>query len=667
MTPAQSTQGVTLLTRGLRSAPAVPLLGFQAESSSDSGSEGTSDEGFSDNGSDSSDSESDEYEAGSGCGHTLRQPTSAPAASGFGPNFILSGRRQANQHTCEGKGIQEHPSGTMGLGLGLPNSGDVGQHQVPFPCEPLTPNTAPPSYRQHTGAHRLRTASTNLTFKLERSGASVSHDQGSEVRRRPTFSAHATITRSGPRSASDSLRNLVALSSHQRVAEQQTRERAGNPVLEPKDTPQDLRPETLPVSEEGAAEDNLNTPRSERTAASRRLFAALSRTASTADDGEPLQPGNRLALATPGFSSHRVGPNRPPSLEQLRLRVSSRINKPEVDTPLASTFSAGTGTPSPEWLPNTPLSSSSARPDRTPSSPSQRSVSCPTRDRMIPCYDFGGVTVTITPPTPRPQPRSPIMGYVLTNAGRPCHNIGFTRSQDDLELLRPPTFEIAPGKQKIVEDRARESLQALKAMAEAEQQNRRRGLLGDSQVQPPNAGQGQQLVGLGWPGSTGSVRFATQPSPRSRLDQHQMLGRNGGVRRASGKHGTSGSSGNSRAQSSGKYIPPALRNRKSESLSTTCHASAALASSSGRDIARLMDSSSEDEDGADASPARGITATKNGRGSTRNAGRHERWRRVENMRSGDGFGGGSPQTPRQAARQQMLRKLGQRGECAVVG
>lgn len=208
----------------------------------------------------------------------------------------------------------------------------------------------------------------------------------------------------------------------------------------------------------------------ERSAASKRLFAALARDQNAGDGDEATS----LPARFPGLSSRR-GNRSLPSLEQIQSRVSGLGLQ-------------GTGT----TFANSPAPAKASPAFRTPlpATPhNNRSVSCPT-PKSGKWWQFGEVTVTVTPPTPQPQAKSPIVGYVLQNSGRPVHAVKFDRSRDDLELLAPPPFELAPGRQRIMEERAQQAMETMIAMQAAAREHHR----------SINNGSGQ-LIGLGWPGS----------------------------------------------------------------------------------------------------------------------------------------------------------------------
>lgn len=667
-------ENCAVLPLGMTSAPAVSLLGCHSASPESSSESATSDGELTDNTtSESSESEEeedqDDHERDRRQTHAFggdRQPTSAPACLSDGAACRFP---QSDQCFPEVKADDSQCVLPLGLGLGMgfmdTNNRLPQDYQLP-PSARFSPST-PPSLRRRTAGPHNRIASASFSAKKQ-TGVDEEGDakKSDKLQRRSTFTAHATITRSGPRSASDTLRSLVALSC----------QGAAQPDSDAiQDHPPGDKDAVEQIETHSAAQDAA------RSAASRRLFAALNRkTVPEAEQGKSYPVNEQLVAATAGFSARRSAPNRPPSLEQLRMRVLS-------GSAVGSNAAAGSDA---VCQSASAAMRSPTRARNTPSSPSHRSVSCPLRDQVGPWYQFGGVTVTVTPPTPRPQPRSPIMGYVLTNAGRPCHNVGFIRSQDDLELLKPPSFEIAPGKQKILEDRARESLAALRAIADAEQHRRRGGGQGGPAESLQDSPHGQQRgIGLGWPaspGSQGACRFGSGPAtrtllggpretsasgnPRSRLEQHEAraLGRSGGLRRSSGRVSRSMDDKNGKSLE-GKYVPPPLRQRGER---RACRiTSAGGRACSAVPVRSACIESDSDDDGCNDDEVIVLdnpTASRTDRGCARTSSRHERWRRVEEMRNigNDGIVNGA-HGQRQAARQRMLSKLGQRQGVQCAG
>lgn len=627
--------GPTLLSQNslsaqpaLMSAPVVSLLGYTSSSSSDTLSD--EDEQCSDNNSassDTSESEEDDDEDAfrDDHGHRLLsrrfnvpQPMSAPAA------LAAKQQRGPGQEDDDSTLIQQQrhsvddSSCLSTLGLGLFEKTDA---KTQLPTRTIQ---APSTRRAGVSQGRVFSKSTKTVANLASSSSSDEDEDEDDVNCRAPYTAHATITFAGARSASNTLRSLVAMSAHRAVGEIQTSESVkGN---------QEEEDDSAPA-----------TPQSERSVASRRLFATLNRNKPSADTA---QSRDGLVLAPPGFSARRASPNRPPSLEQLQARAA------------AVAAAAASAAPTP----TTPATLAWGRPTpTTPTSPTQRSISCPLRDPSESRFEFGcGVTVMVTPPTPRPQPRSPIMGYVLTNSGRPCHNVSFARSRDDLELLSPPTFEIAPGKQKILEERARESLMALKAAAEAEQRRRSCQQTGD-----------QQVIGLGWPGPRAA------PANATRADHHQARA----LKRSMGRRRASGRSHSGTTMSVGKYVPPALRAPRGRIMTSDgtivapasaplpTHGSrrpAAKSAPPGQHVRLTRGSETVDSDTDEDvvtvpfSLQRGEPLS-DGSGTRSGASRHDRWRSVERMREGQDTSNKEVSAEaRRAARHKLLSKLGAR-------
>lgn len=228
----------------------------------------------------------------------------------------------------------------------------------------------------------------------------------------------------------------------------------------------------------------------QRSVASRRLFAVLSR-----EDG-----GNATKNTSNDLCSRR-GHRRLPSLDQIRTRVSGLGIRDTNPSPKLHGSPAPRilVQPSPTPSPRTPT----ARSRLTSGSAQQhkRSVSCPSPKPEQVWQVNEDMTITVTPPTPTPQARSPIMGYILQNAGHPVHPVRFRRHRDDVDLLQPPCFELAPGRQQMVEARARQAMEQMAALhAVAKDQHR---------VMGPGNG---ALVGLGWPaGSPAPVGTGLPP------------------------------------------------------------------------------------------------------------------------------------------------------------
>ncbi|CAO1632278.1 unnamed protein product [Jaminaea pallidilutea] len=238
-------------------------------------------------------------------------------------------------------------------------------------------------------------------------------------------------------------------------------------------------------------------PTSERSAASHRLFAALSSREGSDAPSTRSQP-------PPGLSVRR-GTRQLPSLDQLRSKIAANSfnvsPSPARASPLSALRSATNR--------KTPVTSGASTARDQPQPRHNRSVSCP-MGRVDLSWRFGDMTVMVTPPTPQPQPKSPIMGYVLQNAGHPVHPVKFRRSKDDLDLLQPPVFELAPGRQKVMESRAQEAMANLAALHTASKDQHR--IVGQTNAN------GRPAIGLGWPGSPmiGSPAPALHsPSPPS--------------------------------------------------------------------------------------------------------------------------------------------------------
>ncbi|CAO1634324.1 unnamed protein product [Sympodiomycopsis kandeliae] len=689
-------EGPSFVSRKLTTAPSVSLLGTSLDSISSSSDNGSEDECSSSNSASDSESESSSdseeeqpaYNLSEARTSKHRQPASAPAHLPSDGQKRLWMPRQRFSETQEESDADEENIPTLGLGLGMGLESNINTE-----CSSISssssqknlgrPQSASPRRPRFSGAHQ-RVASLSLT----EDGSQVSvadKDQASNGPHSSPYTAHATITRSGPRSASDSLRTLVALNAVQPSSDCSANNRDSIVIVE-----QDSLPRSDDDLDDAQTDQNKSASQrpglaaeavSRRSAASRNLFATLKRNSAMCEDGEN-QPPSSLAVPVQGLSARRNSTNRPPSLQQLQLRMSSNANGAS-HSPKRWPSALQSPETSARWTDG----SAPPRSSRTISSGGHRSASCPIANHVGPWYQFGGVTVTVTPPTPRPQPKSPIMGYVLTNAGRPCHKINYQRSADDIALLTPPCFEIAPGKQMIIEEKAREALEALKAMSEAEQQRRRMGFGGemaDGSQQAGQFGQGgscvssdlygqqqaQQLIGLGWPALT-SNNVPRQPSvegvSRNRIGRGPYPKVSG--RRVSGRQ----------VPSAGKYVAPALRQRgrpdRSFSGSVKAPPSSAPPAPGALPVGP-MDSTNQGVDqpflcptdisAAIANPEPATTPRSDGSGRCAPS-RHEKWRSVENMRFSSPIeeeSSNNEQTLRRAAGQRMLSRLGERGRRA---
>ncbi|CAO1633747.1 unnamed protein product [Parajaminaea phylloscopi] len=337
------------------------------------------------------------------------------------------------------------------------------------------------------------------------------------------------------------------------------------------------------------------SPLSARSAASRRLFATLSRdSAAHRDQAAPVaspspapaaspspSPPSAITRPLPSFSARR-GHNMLPSLDQIRSRVSG-LGIRDSPTPVAFT-------PAPAPAQGSPA----VRTARTPSSQAahhhhhhHRSVSCPS-PKIGKVWHFGEMTVTVTPPTPRPQPGSPVMGYVLQNAGQPVHPVRFRRSRDDLELLVPPAFELAPGRQQMIEERARRAMETMAALHSAAKGQHRIGIMGNG---GGGGCGGAHLIGLGWPGSPmigspspittttagASASASTTPSPRRprvafapHTHVRPVRSEHRSDAAESWRNGRGGTSSDATAATAAtaRYVPPGRRNEAAPQATT---------------------------------------------------------------------------------------------------
>ncbi|GAK61868.1 uncharacterized protein PAN0_001d0063 [Moesziomyces antarcticus] len=166
--------------------------------------------------------------------------------------------------------------------------------------------------------------------------------------------------------------------------------------------------------------------------------------------------GRNVKIPERHASAMRLGqgvPRRPPSLDEISHRV------------------AGVGS-----------SSYGRRTPPTSAVPHARSVSCPS-PILVQRAQFGEVEVMVTPPTPQ-MATEKILGVVLKSPNMPSSAF----ATDALGNLAAPAFDVAPGRQIMLEDRQRQAklwLEAFKA-----QQQEPQGLnlkVGTGSVAPPVA------------------------------------------------------------------------------------------------------------------------------------------------------------------------------------
>lgn len=174
--------------------------------------------------------------------------------------------------------------------------------------------------------------------------------------------------------------------------------------------------------------------------------------------------GRNVAIPQRRASALRLGhglPRRPPSLDEISNRVVS-----------GSAGSCSRGMPN-----------------------QQRAVSCPSPHPLHREW-FGEVQVMVTPPTPQ-MPAEKIPGVVLKSA----HTPSCAFSTDARGNLVAPAFDVAPGRQIMLEERerqAKEWLQAFKAQQQEQQKVQIR--LGAGTAAPPVA-TGEQAAAAFTPSS----------------------------------------------------------------------------------------------------------------------------------------------------------------------
>lgn len=175
--------------------------------------------------------------------------------------------------------------------------------------------------------------------------------------------------------------------------------------------------------------------------------------------------GKHVAIPQRFASARRLGhgqdaPRRPPSLNQISDRVVA-------GTTSARCTSPGTAVPC------------------------QRSVSCPS---PIPVQRelFGEVEVMVTPPTPK-MPAEKIPGVVLKSPHTPRRAI----SIDAFGQLMAPAFDVAPGRQLIMEEKERQAKEWLELFRKRQQESHRLYLrFGTGEAAPPmpNATQAAAII-----------------------------------------------------------------------------------------------------------------------------------------------------------------------------
>ncbi|KAJ1029949.1 hypothetical protein NDA16_000862 [Ustilago loliicola] len=166
--------------------------------------------------------------------------------------------------------------------------------------------------------------------------------------------------------------------------------------------------------------------------------------------------GRTITIPERRTSAIRLGqgaPRRPPSLDEISNRVVG-----------GGANVCGRGSP-----PGTAV-------------PHQRAVSCPSPLPLQRAW-FGEVEVMVTPPTPQ-MPSEKIPGVILKSPHMPS-SASFT---DAYGQLIAPAFDVAPGRQIMLEERERQAKEWLEKFKS--QQQERRGLhlqLGTGAIAPPMA------------------------------------------------------------------------------------------------------------------------------------------------------------------------------------
>ncbi|UZJ53364.1 hypothetical protein CBS101457_002684 [Exobasidium rhododendri] len=239
-----------------------------------------------------------------------------------------------------------------------------------------------------------------------------------------SLSSHSTSPIPSPRTPSLSMRHDAALRSFQKKRDQESQSTSRackqKPSVMDISSIQKIAAPSIEIvqvyddcdTDEDVARSGADTAKADRSAARKRMMSTLGRG----------QSKSKAATATLPIS--RRESRRVPSLDQLSTLLQSKSDEAvEVKTPLPKT----PGTASPFHH--------------------QRNLSCPTPTSPY-GEQYGDVQVFVTPPTPRPQgPPSPMLGYEL---------VGFSNNKSSFrssckDLLAAPAFDLAPGKQRVME------------------------------------------------------------------------------------------------------------------------------------------------------------------------------------------------------------------------
>ncbi|PWN49495.1 hypothetical protein IE53DRAFT_140896 [Violaceomyces palustris] len=210
----------------------------------------------------------------------------------------------------------------------------------------------------------------------------------------------------------------------------------------------------------------------ERGEASRRLFKAIG--------GGGMKLGSKGEARRDGDQQSR-GMRRPPSLDQISSRFNQSLRLFHKNSPTA----LGLGSRSPN----------------TPGMRHWRSVSCPSPVTPF-THQFGQVEVIVTPPTPRPSETEfssfVVPGVVLRSLNSASHSNPSSPGSDFNEIdskLAAPPFDVAPGRQIMLDERMKYFKALEKASRESEVESRQRGRdeEGIGSPVPPKAGQAISL------------------------------------------------------------------------------------------------------------------------------------------------------------------------------
>lgn len=243
-----------------------------------------------------------------------------------------------------------------------------------------------------------------------------------------SLSSYGAPASTSPRTPSMSMRHDAALRSFQQKRDQETHFIAKS--IKPRPAMMDITsiakvvaPPRIEIEqvfddeeddeEFEAKKREVESAKADRSAARKRMLSTL------------VGRGGQGKTPSAPIPSRKSGSRRVPSLDHISNLYHARGNLAEVKTP----------------APKTPGTASPFR--------HSRNASCPTPTSPY-THQYGNVQVIITPPTPRPQELSdsPLLGIRVNG----IHGGSRFPSNDDGVHLLAPYFELAPGKQKAIQD-----------------------------------------------------------------------------------------------------------------------------------------------------------------------------------------------------------------------